>query len=57
LTWPADHTGWKLQAQTNSLANGLGTNWVSITGTATVNHFTNTVDAATGSVFYRMVYP
>ncbi len=57
LSWPADHIGWRLQAQTNSLANGLNNNWVSIPGTATVNHFTNTVDATKGSVFYRMVYP
>jgi len=28
LTWPADHTGWRLQAQTNDLNVGLGTNWL-----------------------------
>ena len=30
LSWPADHTGWKLQAQTNTLDTGLGTNWVDL---------------------------
>lgn len=57
LSWPSDHIGWKLQAQTNTLANGLGTNWVTIPGTETVNHFTNTINPAKDSVFYRMVYP
>ena len=57
LSWPADHTGWKLQAQTNTVADGLGNNWVTIPGTDTVNHYTNTLDPAKGSVFYRMVYP
>jgi len=57
LSWPADHTGWRLQAQTNSLTSGLGTNWVTIPGTDTNNSFTNTVDPANGAVFYRMVYP
>ena len=57
LSWPADHTGWRLQAQTNSLADGLGTNWVAIPGTATVNTYTNTINPANGTVFYRMVYP
>jgi hypothetical protein len=57
LSWPADHTGWKLQAQTNTLANGLGTNWVTISGTDASNSYTNSIAPANGSVFYRMVYP
>ena len=57
LSWPADHTGWKLQAQTNSLANGLGPNWVTIPGTETSNTYNATINAANGTVFYRMVYP
>ncbi len=57
LSWPADHTGWKLQAQTNTLANGLGTNWVTIPGTAASNTYTTSVAPANASVFYRMVYP
>ena len=32
LSWPADHTGWLLQAQTNSLSSGLSGNWVDMTG-------------------------
>ncbi len=57
LSWPADHTGWRLQAQTNALSAGLSGNWVDVVGTAAGNHYTNTVNAANGSVFYRMVYP
>ena len=57
LSWPADHTGWHLQAQTNSLTTGLDTNWVTIPNTDLVNSYTNTIDAANGTVFYRMVYP
>ncbi len=57
LSWPADHTGWRLQSQTNSLATGLFTNWVTIPNTQSNNHYTNTANPANGSVFYRMVYP
>ena len=57
LSWPADHTGWRLQVQTNSLATGLGTNWVTVPGSTAVNSVTNTVNPANGSVFYRLVYP
>ena len=54
ISWPATHLGWTLQAQTNSLANGLGTNWVDVTGSASVNGITNAMDTTTGAVFYRL---
>jgi fibronectin-binding autotransporter adhesin len=57
LTWPADHTGWTLQTQTNALSVGLGTNWVAVPGSSTVNSITNAINPANGSVFYRLVYP
>jgi len=57
LSWPADHTGWRLQSQTNSLATGLYTNWVAVPNSQLNNHFTNAVNPANGAVFYRMVYP
>jgi autotransporter-associated beta strand protein len=57
LSWPADHIGWHLQVQTNSLSTGLGTNWVTIPGTDTVGSYTNTINPANGAVFYRQVYP
>lgn len=57
LNWPADHTGWRLQSQTNALSVGLNTNWVDVAGATLVNSVTNTIDPANGTVFYRMVYP
>jgi hypothetical protein len=57
LSWPADHIGWRLQAQTNTVATGLSNNWVDIAGTAANNHYTNTINPTKGTVFYRMVYP
>ena len=57
LSWPADHPGWRLQSQTNSLATGLTTTWTDIPGTATSNTYNATIDPANGAVFYRLVYP
>lgn len=57
VSWPADHLGWHLQIQTNSLATGLGTNWVTLPGSDAVTSTNLTIDPANGTVFYRMVYP
>jgi fibronectin-binding autotransporter adhesin len=57
LSWPADHIGWRLQAQTNSISTGLGSNWVDVTGSTSVNSENFTINPANGSVFFRMVYP
>jgi hypothetical protein len=57
LDWPADHLGWKLQMQTNSLNVGLGTNWVSISGSQNITSTNITINPASGSVFYRLTYP
>jgi autotransporter-associated beta strand protein len=57
LSWPADHTGWHLQVQTNPPTTGLSTNWVTIPNTDLSNSFTNALNPAQGSMFYRMVYP
>lgn len=60
LSWPADHTGWRLQVQTNSLLSGLNpasSAWSTFPGSTSVNSETITVDPAQGTVFYRMVYP
>jgi len=57
LNWPADHTGWRLQAQTNALGAGLGTNWVTVSGSTGTNAITIPVANANGSVFFRLVYP
>jgi autotransporter-associated beta strand protein len=57
LSWPADHKGWRLQAQTNSPSVGLGTNWVDVPNTAGLTSVTNTINPKDGAVFYRLVYP
>jgi Concanavalin A-like lectin/glucanases superfamily len=57
LAWPQDHTGWRLQVQTNSSGSGLGTNWAVVPGSASTNQFILPSDAANGSVFFRLVYP
>ena len=57
VTWPADHIGWILQSQTNSLNVGLGTNWVDVPGSASVNAVTNPVVLSNPSVFYRLRKP
>ena len=57
VSWPADHTGWRLEAQTNSLSSGLGTNWFTVFNSAVTNQITLPVTTTSGSVFYRLVYP
>jgi hypothetical protein len=57
LSWPSDHTGWRLQVQTNSLAQGLGTNWVTVANSTLTNQIVAPIDPANGGVFYRLVYP
>lgn len=57
LTWPPDHTAWRLEVQTNSLEAGLGTNWVAVPDSTVTNQMTFPIDPAAGSVFFRMVYP
>lgn len=57
LSWPSDHLGWQLQAQTNSVSTGLGTNWVNVTGSTTTTQVVIPINPANGTVFYRLVYP
>jgi hypothetical protein len=57
LAWPGDHTGWQLEAQTNSNPAGLGTNWGIVPGSGLTNEVTFPISLANGSVFYRLMYP
>jgi hypothetical protein len=57
IIWPPDHTGWELQMQTNSLGVGLGTNWTIVPGSSANDQIAFPMTPATGSVFYRLVYP
>lgn len=56
LQWPVDHTGWTLEAQTNSVSTGIGSNWVPVTGSTATNQVTVTVDPGNGCVFYELLY-
>jgi hypothetical protein len=57
IAWPQDHTSWRLQAQTNAIATGLRTNWMTVPGSTTTNQITLPTDASVGSVFFRLGYP
>ena len=57
LSWPADHVGWRLQVQTNSLAVGLANNWTDWPGSTNVSSESIPVNTGNGAVFFRMVYP
>lgn len=57
FNWPTTHVGWKLQAQTNSLFTGLGTNWTTVANSLSTNQLALPVINTNGSVFFRLVYP
>lgn len=51
LSWPADHTGWRLQMQTN----GLGTNWINLLN---INYTNATrLPMTYNCAYFRLVYP
>jgi hypothetical protein len=56
LSWPLDHTGWILQAQTNDVTVGLSTNWADVAGSSATNQVVVPVDPNNGTVFYRLYY-
>jgi autotransporter-associated beta strand protein len=53
LSWPAGQN-WMLQWQTNSLAQGLGTNWVDVPDSLAINSTNITIDASHPATFYRL---
>ncbi len=60
LSWPSDHTGWRLLVQTNNLVNGLSVNpndWAAVPNSQQTNQVTLPVDAALPMQFYRLIYP
>ncbi len=57
LNWPADHTGWILQAQTNAPNIGLTTNWYPVSLASGTNQLTLPVNPGSGNVFFRLVSP
>lgn len=56
LSWPASHTGWTLQSQTNSRASGLSNNWVDVPGSTTTNFISIPLNKVDPTVFFRMIY-
>ncbi|MEI6078190.1 MAG: hypothetical protein WCS94_21600, partial [Verrucomicrobiota bacterium] len=55
LSWPTDHTGWRLLMSTNLAGAGwtdVSSNLVKVT-----NNFNVPITGTNGSVFYRLVYP
>jgi hypothetical protein len=57
LSWPADHIGWRLQAQTNVAGLGMSGDWFDVPGATQTNEIILPVDTSAGSVFYRLIYP
>lgn len=57
LSWPADHVGWTLEIQTNSLGSGLGGAWLPWPGSTTTNLIFIPINTGNPSVFIRLVYP
>ncbi|HEV2454349.1 MAG TPA: LamG domain-containing protein, partial [Verrucomicrobiae bacterium] len=57
LSWPVDHTGWTLQAQTNGVSVGLSTNWATVSGSTATNVVIVPITLTNGTVFYRLIYP
>jgi len=51
LSWPANHTGWRLQMNTNL----AGTNWQDVAGADTTNAVS--IPPTNGSAFFRLIYP
>jgi hypothetical protein len=56
IAWPQDHTGWSLQAQTNSSSNALSTNWVTVPASTLTNQMAFPIGLTNGSVFFRLAY-
>lgn len=60
LTWPSDHTGWRLLMQTNQLSAGVSLNphdWAVVVGASATNQLSLPIDATRSAEFYRLIYP
>jgi polygalacturonase len=57
LSWPQDHTGWRVEVQTNARGTGIGTNWTTWSGSTTTNQIFVPFIPTNGSVFLRLAYP
>jgi autotransporter-associated beta strand protein len=57
VSWSPDHTGWRLQAQTNDAITGLDAYWFDVANSTLTNQMLLPISTANGSVFFRLVYP
>jgi autotransporter-associated beta strand protein len=57
ISWPEDHTGWRLQMQVNDAATGLSTNWVDVADSINTNRMTFALNQTHSSMFLRLIYP
>ncbi|HEY1790474.1 MAG TPA: autotransporter-associated beta strand repeat-containing protein [Verrucomicrobiae bacterium] len=57
LSWPADHLGWILQTQTNSLKTGLSNNWVNVSGSGSITRTNITINPSDPTAFFRLESP
>ena len=57
LSLPMDHTGWRLQAQTNDAGVELGTGRVDAGDSPQTTQVAFPIDASQGAVFFRRVFP
>lgn len=57
LSWPADHQGWRLQVQTNSLSTGLSGTWYTWPNSTNLTSVNIPIDPGSPTVFFRMIYP
>lgn len=56
LSWPTDHIGWELEAQTNTPGAGLSNDWYVVSGSSATNVVFFPVNPANGSAFLRLFY-
>ena len=60
LSWPADRLGWRLEVQTNHLAQGVSSNpldWGTVSNSAATNNMLLPISPVLPAQFYRLVYP
>ena len=57
LSWPAGHTGWRLEVQTNTLSVGVANNWFTWPNSTNVNAVSVPINPANPSVFFRLTLP
>ena len=60
LSWPPDHTGWRLLVQTNHLASGISfhpNDWMTVTGSSATNKIVAPISETNSAEFFRLVYP